>query len=199
MLLDRIETREVAAAKYYLRSLHSDHEQMRLQAAGELVELGEPAVEPLVNALRERREPVWMLAASALVKIGEPAVGALVEALFDEDEQVRILAVGALGRIRHARAVQPLIYAIRQEKDEVQGLMVWALVKIGQPAVGPLLAALRDNLPQVQMAAAQALGEIGDPQAVIPLKGLQKSDHKGVQQAVNEALAKLRQTAAQAG
>ncbi len=124
MLLDRVEKREVVRARAHLQFLHSEHAHMRLQAASNLVEIGEPAVELLVGALRERREPVWMLAASASVKIGEPAVSALVEALFDEDEQVRILAVGALGRIRSVRAVQPLIYAIRQEHDQVRQLMV---------------------------------------------------------------------------
>lgn len=81
MLLDRIAKSDAADAQVHLRFLHSEHKHMRLQAASRLVEIGEPAVEPLVNTLRERHEPVWMLAASVLVKMNR--YGYWLPALWD--------------------------------------------------------------------------------------------------------------------
>ena len=48
-------------------------------------------------------------ATNALVELGEPALERLVKALKDKDEMVRKQAVLALGRIKHTGAVDPLI------------------------------------------------------------------------------------------
>jgi HEAT repeat protein len=48
-------------------------------------------------------------ATSALVELGEPALERLIKALKDKDEMVRKQAVLALGRIKHSGAVDPLI------------------------------------------------------------------------------------------
>ena len=48
-------------------------------------------------------------ATNALVELGEPALERLVKALKDKDEMVRKQAVLALGRIKHGGAVDPLI------------------------------------------------------------------------------------------
>lgn len=69
--------------------------------------------------------------------------------------------------------------------------MIWALVKIGKPAVGPLMVALHDHASSVQAAAAQALGEIGDPVAMGSLLILQKATNADVRNAAEIALAKL--------
>jgi HEAT repeat protein len=48
-------------------------------------------------------------ATNALVELGEPALERLIKALKDKDENIRKQAVLALGRIRHRDAIDPLI------------------------------------------------------------------------------------------
>ncbi|MDP8254053.1 MAG: HEAT repeat domain-containing protein, partial [Candidatus Kaelpia aquatica] len=56
----------------------------------------------------------------ALSYIGEPAVDPLIEALSDEDHQVREGAAKALGDIGDLRAVDPLIEALSDEDHQVR-------------------------------------------------------------------------------
>ncbi len=88
------------------------------RAAEALVEIGEPAVIPLLEALKDEEDsPVEKFAENIFVEIGEPAVEPLVEALKDdEDSIVRSSAAKALGEIGDKRAVEPLIEALDDEE-----------------------------------------------------------------------------------
>ena len=64
--------------------------------------IGEPAVEPLINALGDEVEYVREGAASALGEIGDArAVEPLIEALGDEDYNAREAAKEALKKLGH--------------------------------------------------------------------------------------------------
>jgi HEAT repeat protein len=108
-------------------------------AAGALAKIGGPAVAPLIDVLKDRRGDVREAAAAALVKIGSPAVPPLIAALRDR-ESVSIAAT-ALGQIGDARAIEPLIGALK-------GGIATAADALGQigdaRAVEPLIAALED-------------------------------------------------------
>ncbi|TAK34258.1 MAG: hypothetical protein EPO21_09935 [Chloroflexota bacterium] len=119
------------------------------------VEIGSPAVEPLGAALRDNTPDVRDRAAEALVKIGSPAVEPLVAALRDNDWDVRSRAAKALGMIGDHRAVEPLIAALRHDRNV--GAAAEALGKMGSPAVKPLIAALSDLDWNVRWGAAKAL------------------------------------------
>jgi len=82
-----------------------------------LVKIGEPAVEPLIQALGYKERLVAVGASWVLREIGESAVEPLIQALRkDERWEVRGLAAETLGEIGDARAVEPLTQALK--KDE---------------------------------------------------------------------------------
>jgi HEAT repeat protein len=110
--------------------------QVREVAIEGLGQIGSPAVELLIKLLRDWDVRKYAIAAlgkirdervldplmlqlkndefkddalNALVELGEPAVSRLVNAMKDKDENVRRQAVLALGRIKHAKAIDPLI------------------------------------------------------------------------------------------
>ncbi|MER3501614.1 MAG: PBS lyase [Candidatus Fervidibacterota bacterium] len=114
------------------------HEDRKI-AIEALVKIGEPAVEPLIEALRDRDWEVRWAAAYALGKIGKPAVEPLIEALRDRDGKVRRAAADALGAIGDARAVEPLIEALRDRDWEVREAAVNALGKIAVEALRKLM------------------------------------------------------------
>jgi HEAT repeat protein len=99
----------------------------------------------------------------------------LVQNLTNEDVIVRLNAAKALGEMKDARAVEPLIMTLKDEK--CGSMAANALVKIGKPSVSPLIAALKDDDPIVRRNATKALGEIKDAGAVEPLiNSLKDSD-----------------------
>lgn len=159
-----------------------------------LIEVGKPAIEPLIQALKDENryvrtkaakalgnigdaraiEPliqalrdvndVHREAAEALEKIGEPAVEPLIQALIDIDD-VHREAAEVLGMIGNRRAVEPLIQALKD--DRVRWEAAIALGKIGDArSVEPLIQALKDvNRYYEAETVVEALGKIGDKRA----------------------------------
>lgn len=130
---------------------------------------------------------------SALAKIGEPAVAPLIQALRDKDSWIRNGAARALAEIRDARAVEPLIRALEDEDDNVQTEAAYALGRIGDArAVAPLINVFRRHETvglwrTPASAAAWALGDIGEAAIESLTRALTDEDHR-VQRGAKEAL-----------
>ena len=75
-----------------------------------------------------------------------------------------------MGDTKDARAVEPLITALKDEDPVVRKMAAWALgeIKDGR-AVDPLITNLKDKSKEVQNMEAWALGELQDPRAIEPL------------------------------
>ena len=80
----------VRAVPPLIKMLGSLDENIRQRAVEALVRIGEPTIEPLIEALDD--VDVGWAAARALGEIGEPAIEPLIEAL-DEDEEEHMRAV----------------------------------------------------------------------------------------------------------
>jgi HEAT repeat protein len=153
---------------------------------------GEGEIERLIAALKD--EPWWAgrgEATEALAQMGEPAVGPLIAALRHENDRTRTQAARALGSIGDARAVEPLMTVLREDKTPiVRANAAYALGDLGDArAVEPLLGALEDE--SVRAPAATALGQIGDPRAVEPLRAALDDADEEVREAAREALGKI--------
>jgi HEAT repeat protein len=108
------------------------------------IKIGDPPVESLIAAFRERTVNKHKGGHSCLAKV--------------------------LGDIGDPRAVESLIAAIADVDGDVSEAAVEALGKIGDPrAVEPLIKVLKDGSWRLGCAAARALGEIGDSRGVEPL------------------------------
>jgi HEAT repeat protein len=82
------------------------------QAREELVKIGDPAVQPLIAALKDKDPHIRGGAALALGEIKDSrAIDPLIAALRDENAGTRSAAVAALGEIKDARAMDALIAA----------------------------------------------------------------------------------------
>lgn len=161
----RQPTPEENEMDWLITSLRSDDPVERARAAKALGKRGDwRATEPLIRALHESKyDPDQE---DPLDQLGDPAVEPLIESLQDADASVRVLAVMALAKIGDGRAAEPLVAALKDTDELVQMAVWTALVDMGKPAVEPLISALRDNNPDVQRSAALALGELGDDLAV---------------------------------
>jgi len=150
------------------------------------------AVDPLLFFLGEKDRASREAARKALVEIGMPAVKPLIAALKDENINVRAEAVKALGEIKDPRAADPLIPLLGEEDARLRADVIDALGKIGSPsAVRHLIVALKDDKHYRNRArAANALGELKDPKALRPLVDAMLNDG-AIQQASAKAAAAI--------
>jgi HEAT repeat protein len=169
-----------------IAALRDQEWNVREAAQDALAQVGSPAVEPLIKALREyqiRRYAIQVLgkikdervldplmaqlrneefkdfATQALVDVGSPAVERLTAVLNDKDKNVRKHAVQALGDIGTPEAVDLLIEATQDEEWEVRMAAIGALDKIGDERGKPAIKALiKDPDFAVQMRAERIIG-----------------------------------------
>ncbi len=101
----------------------------------------ERVLEPLLTMLRNdefKDDATW-----ALAELGQPAIEKLLECLEDKDEVVRKQATLALGEIKDSASVEPLIQRLKDQDWFIRLSAAAALEKIGDPrgreAVKPLL------------------------------------------------------------
>jgi HEAT repeat protein len=116
-----------------------DIRKAALRALGKIKD--ERVLDPLVQQLRH--DEFKDDATEALVELGAPAVERLVGALKDKDEMVRQQAIIALGRIKDATALDPLIEMLKDPDWFSRLTAAAALEKIGDErgrlAIKPLL------------------------------------------------------------
>ncbi|MES4784824.1 MAG: PBS lyase, partial [Nitrospiraceae bacterium] len=104
-----------------------DYRKYAIRALGKIKD--ERVLEPLVSQLRN--DEFAEDATEALVELGQPAVERLVTALKDKDENTRKQAVIALGRIQDAAAIDPLIEMLQDKDWFTRLTAAAALEKIG--------------------------------------------------------------------
>ena len=172
----------------------------------------------LIEALNHKENEIQDKAQLALVRIGAPAVEPLIQTLKDENRNIRWRAAEALGKIGDARAVEPLIQALMYGDSGVRKHIVRALGSIRDAKViEPLALVLRDKSSEVRWEAAETLDELGwKPQndvekahyliakvswgelvilgepSIEPLNQALKDDDKHVREAAEEALKKIK-------
>lgn len=109
------------------------------------------------------------------------------------NRELRWLAARALGRLRDARALEPLTEALQDEDSGLRGSAANALGEIGDPrAVEYLIKALEDKDDYPVKHAAEALGKLGDVAVVEHLVPFLRHDPRSeITQAAAKSLEKL--------
>ena len=97
-------------------ALKDENPQVRFKSAQALGNVGESAVEPLINMINEEEGEIRRYATFALKKIGSPsAVEYFINALQDEDWGVRKVAARSLGELGDKKALEALVKALDDE------------------------------------------------------------------------------------
>lgn len=92
-----------------------------------------------------------------IVQIGTPAVESLIVALKHENWRVREIAIRTLASIAGSRAVEHLSTALRDSNIVVRENAARGLGEIGAPAAAILIAASQDVDVNVRKAAAKGI------------------------------------------
>jgi len=153
-----------------IKVLSDTDEEVREIAFFGLRNIGQPAVEDLIQTLKHPDDVIRKKASCIFQRIGDKLKNAgdlrvvepLIEALEDPTAHVRCRAVKALGRLGDARAIGPLIETLKNDTNpDVHSNTCFALARMGQPAVDFLVPLLSDSQEHVRFHVALSLGKIG--------------------------------------
>ncbi len=167
-----------------------------LNVQRELAQIGEAAVEPLVNGLKASRSVrCRSIIIGTLDRIGGPQVAAVLLGLRTEPiTALRMTAAKALVKNARADLVQDLIDWLNDEPEAVvQMWLVFALGRLGgAQAVDALVDILiRTTSATVRGMAIRALGETGDRRATWAVLQYRSDADHHVRQDARNALTKL--------
>jgi hypothetical protein len=126
----------------------------------------------------------------ALENIGKPAVEPLIAALRDEQADIRAFSALTLGRIGDVRAIEPLIAALDDQEATVRQRAAEALGSFTDPnVIDALSIALDDENEQVRRSALLSLGNIRDPRAAeIIIRAIDKSTAEELEKTTEQDL-----------
>jgi HEAT repeat protein len=150
---------DARALPVLLEALRCGNEDLKLWM---IIRIGEPAVPPLLEALRDKSIPRRGDVFSILGYIGGPmAVRGLIDHLHDPEPEDRRHAAFALALTKDASAWPTVREAVRDPDAGVRGEAAHALGACAGPmAVPDLLELLKDPKSEVRHAAAVSLGEL---------------------------------------
>jgi len=151
----------------------------------ELRQIGEPALQPLLNALQNEDFMYRRNIVIALQNFKTPEVADVLIAVLRDDWHwvVRCRAAYSLGVIKDPRAVEPLIEAMQTDRHwVVRRDIMWALGHMKDPrAVEPLIEVLKTSDESGDLSGAiSSLGFINSPRAIQALTDALNDERAGV-------------------
>ena len=146
------------------------------------------AIDPLIMLLCDQDRFVKSHAALALGAIGEPAVTPLLRALREGDGNLRWGAAIALGKIHDPRAIEPLIHALADKYENVRAESATSLAAMGKPALEPLLRFLTFSEGPERLEVVSAIGELQNTDAIQPLIQMLENADEDERKAIADAL-----------
>lgn len=169
-------TQHPAALPYLMEALRDSYWWYeREQSAGDLFtaieKMGVVAVEPLIDALRDKEGTVRRFAASLLGRLGDPrAIEPLGMALYDLHHDIGKAAAEALVNFGVA-SFEVLVEALDHPEIWIRIHSVDVLPRIREPRVAAvLLEMLRDPEREVKKHVIQAMGELRDARCLPALQ-----------------------------
>ena len=175
----------------YVASTSPDREALTA-----LVNIGKPAVQPLIAVVKDKNITVRNNAIEALGEIKDArAVDTLIVSLKDGNPDIRNNAAEALGKIRDVRAIDSLVAALKDKKSSVQQSANAAIKNTLQQlkdtrAVEPLITLLNHDEPAIRRFAVETLGGIPDPRVSDHLILALKDNNADIRESAAESLRK---------
>ena len=139
----------------------------------------------------EREQSVHDLL-TAIENMGQPAVEPLIDALLDREGTVRKFAAILLGKLKDSRAIENLGGLLYDLHHEVSRTAAEALAQFGTPAIDVFTAALQHPEAGVRECAVYGLGLIRDEQVGLLLIEMLRDPDRGVRSQAIHSIVKLR-------
>jgi HEAT repeat protein len=165
--------------------MRDEYWRLRTSYSQALAEVGQPAIEPLLQALDSENPQTRAYAARALGRIGDQrAFGPIVAMLAEKsDGSIQMSLLEALGRLRDERAVEVLLPYLKtpqgvQNRGWLVRMAANALGHIGSEVVTRPLSEVLAADPDwfARLGGAEGLGKVTHPLAAEALRRALKDD-----------------------
>jgi HEAT repeat protein len=189
--LGALHTRAAAAVDPLIGFLGKPEQAM---AGDALVEIGAPAVEPLVAKLKDANADLRLWAADLLGRLKDPrAKEGLLALLTDPDMRVRHTAAQALGQFTDKGIVEMLATMLKAPGLWERWTAMDALVQSGKKdSLETIVAAAKDESPSVRILAALTFKQASEGGTVETLIALAKDENPAVRLSAVLALGQVR-------
>jgi HEAT repeat protein len=176
----------VQAAPYFIQNFKDENEYVRERAMQSLQNIGDPAKDYLISALKDENEKISYFAGRTLVEIdlfwtrseaAQKAIPELVAALRDTNPKIRVNAKNTLVRIGRI-TIKHVLVALRDKEWKVQKRAEvvldiidpnWPAGDEARKAIPDFIAALKSEDEAIRLGAVIALGRIQDNRVIEPL------------------------------
>ncbi|MBN2733895.1 MAG: HEAT repeat domain-containing protein [Methanomicrobiaceae archaeon] len=151
--------------------LRSDDVQLRSDYADKIIEMGEPAVEPLISAINNSDSEFQNLLSEILIRTGKPGIRGMIRILSYGRSEIKIVIAKNIARCGDKEANDALYDRIYSEKDpDVKKVLVESFGGLSDKRVFEILKyAMSDPNPQIRVVAVKKLGALNDERAIDPL------------------------------
>ena len=129
---------------------------------------------------------------NAIANMGEAAVEPLIEALKDKEGAVRKFAAGLLGRMKDPRAIEPLGMALYDTHHDVGKMSAEALVNFGVSSFEILVEALDHPEMWIRIHTVDVLPRVNEPRVALVLLEMLKDPEREVKKHVIAAMGELK-------
>ena len=129
---------------------------------------------------------------NAIANMGDMAVEPLIEALKDKEGAVRKFAAGLLGRLKDPRAIDPLGMALYDTHHDVGEASAEALVNFGVTSFEVLVEALDHPEMWIRIHSIDVLPKVDEPRVALVLLEVLKDPEREVKKHVIEAMGELK-------
>lgn len=111
-------------------------------------------IDKLINDLKSKDGIKRQNARVELVKIGDPAIDYLVELLDSKKHRTQWEALKAIGEIGSPNSIDVLIEFLDDDELDIRWLAAEGLINIGNPSIKPLVTSLLKNYRSVYLREA---------------------------------------------
>ena len=129
---------------------------------------------------------------AAIENMGEMAVQPLIEALKDKEGAVRKFAAGMLGRLKDPRAIDPLGMALYDTHHDVGKASAAALLNFGVNSFEILVEALDHPEMWIRIHTVDVLPKVNEPRVALVLLEMLKDPEREVKKHVIAAMGELK-------
>ena len=152
----------------------------------------ERSIDELILLLNDKDDFVVEDVMGELELRADEALDPLIDALSNRKKQIRLHAATLLGAIGDPKAIPALIETLKDNNKLVRREASTALSRMGEPAVEPLIETLNDEDWRVRGAAAWSLGNLNDERAIPALEKLLDDESGYVKQGAQSAIASIK-------
>lgn len=174
-----------------LQDLVSGDENRAEEAVTALIELGQEAIQALLDLTRSPDADSRWWALRTLAQSPHARTEWLVPFLNDPSPEVRQCVALGLAVRPDEHATGSLVQALSDEDSMVGSLAVNALVKIGGAAVPSLIDVVKGKKQSARIHALRALAEIGDQRAIPVMMSVMDEGSALLQHWAQEGLERL--------